>query len=149
MTDDDELVAELRRIAGQLDPVPDSVVDNGRAALLTRALDAELAELLLDSALESAQVRGEAERVRLLSFQQEDVLLEVQAEYAGDQVSLRGLVDGTTGAVDLELGGGAGGRRTIPIDADGGFTTRLPRGAARFRLRSRGGSLITTSWVLL
>jgi len=148
MTDEDELMAELRRIAGQLDPVPEPVIENGRAALLTRALDAELAQLLLDSALESAQVRGVAEQVRLLSFQLANVLLEVQAEYAGDEVSLLGLVDGAGGEVEVELGGGTGGRRTIPIDADGGFSTRLPRGAARFRLRSRGG-VITTSWVLL
>lgn len=148
MTDEDEMMAELRRIAGQVDPVPELVIDNGRAALSTRALDAELAELLLDSALESAQVRGAGEQVRLLSFQLEDVLLEVQAEYAGDEVSLRGLVDGAGGEVDVEAGGGAGGRRTVPIDADGGFATRLPRGAARFRLRSRGG-VVTTSWVLL
>lgn len=148
MTAEDELMAELRRIAGQLDPVPELVIENGRAALLTRALDAELAELLLDSALESAQVRGVAEQVRLLSFQLDDVLLEMQAEYAGDEVSLRGLVDGAGGELEVELGGGAGGHRTIPVDADGGFSTRLPRGAARFRLRSRGG-VITTSWVLL
>jgi hypothetical protein len=149
MTDDDELMSELRRIAGQLEPVPEIVIDSGRAALLTRALEAELAELLLDSSLESSQVRGGTEQVRLLSFQLDDVLLEVQAESTGDEVSLRGLVDGATGAVGVELGGGAGGQRTVPIDADGGFTTRLPRGAARFRLRSRGGGLMTTSWVLL
>ena len=148
MTDEDELMAELRRIAGQLDPVPELVVENGRAALLTRALDAELAELLLDSTLESAQVRGAAEQVRLLSFQLADVLLELRAEDAGDEVSLGGLVDGAGGELEVELGGGTGGHRTIPVDADGGFSTRLPRGAARFRLRTRGG-VITTSWVLL
>ncbi|HEU5469189.1 MAG TPA: hypothetical protein VFV67_00940 [Actinophytocola sp.] len=145
---DDELMSELRRIAERLEPVPEDVIDSGRAALLTRGLDAELAELLLDSAMDSAQVRGAAEHVRLLSFQLDDVSLEVQAEYAGDQVSLHGLVDGDIAEVGLERGG-VGAPQRLPIDADGGFTVLLPRGVARFRLRTRGGRVIATSWVLL
>jgi hypothetical protein len=146
---DDELMSELRRIAGQLDPVPRAVVDDSRAALLTRGLDAELAELLLDSAAETAQVRGEAERVRLLSFHAGDVSVEVQAEYAGEAVFLRGLVDGAPGEVELERGGDPGGGQRLAVDAGGEFTARVPRGATRFRLRTRGGGVITTSWVLL
>ena len=147
MTDDEDLMSSLRQIAARLDPVPEIVMDNARAALLTRGLDAELAGLLLDSSLESAQVRGEAEQVRLLSFQLDDVSLEVQVEYADDEVSLRGLVDGAPGPVDLELGRG-GGHQTLPVDEVGAFSARLPRGAARFRLRTRG-RVIATSWVLL
>jgi hypothetical protein len=145
MTDDEDLMSSLRRIAAQVDPVPQDVIDGGRAAYLTRRLDAELAELLLDSAVGSAQVRGVAEQVRLLSFQLDDISLEVQAEYADDHVSVRGLVGGPSVAVEVEL---AGERRELPVDPDGQFGTRLPRGAARFRLRTRGRS-ITTSWVLL
>jgi hypothetical protein len=147
MTDDEELMSRLRRIAAEVDPVPETVVDSGRAALLTGGVDAELAELLLDSSVESAQVRGNQVRMRLLSFQLDDVALEVQLDYGDDRVSLRGLVDGASGAVELELGGG--GYRSLPIDDSGAFTVRLPRGAARFRLRTRGGMMITTSWVLL
>ena len=143
---DEELMSTLRRIAGEIDPVPEIVIDNGRAALLTIGLDAELAELLLDSAAEAGQVRGEPDQIRLLSFHSDDVSLEIQAEYAGEQVSVRGLVEGAAGVVDVDL---AEGDRRLPIDADGGFSARLPRGAARFRLRARGGRLITTSWVLL
>jgi hypothetical protein len=146
MTDDDELMSELRRIGAQVDPVPELVVDNARAALLTRRIDEELAELLLDSAVESGQVRGDQERLRLLSFQLAELSLEVQVEYAGEQVSLRGLVDGMAGEIDLEAGGE---HRTMPIDADGEFTAQLPRGAARFRLRAHDGRFVTTSWVLL
>jgi hypothetical protein len=131
-----------------VDPVPETVLDAGRAALLTRGLDAELAELLLDSSVESAQVRGDQLQVRLLSFQRGEVSLEVQLEYADDQVSLSGLVDGASGEVELELGNG-GELRSLPIDDGGGFSVRLPRGAARFRLHTRGARVITTSWVLL
>jgi hypothetical protein len=143
---EDELMDTLSRIAAQVDPVPQTVIDNGRAALLTRGLDAELAELLLDSAAESALVRGDQDQMRLLSFYVHDISVEVQVEYEDDEVSLRGLVDGATGVVDLELGDG---HRELPVDADGGFTTRLPRGAARFWLRTRGGRVVRTRWVLL
>jgi len=88
MTDDEELMTSLSRIAARFDPVPQAVIDHGRAALLTRGLDAELAELLLDSALESTQVRGDQEQVRLLSFYVHDISVEVQVEYEDDQVSL-------------------------------------------------------------
>lgn len=143
---EDELMDTLSRIAAQVDPVPQTVIDNGRAALLTRGLDAELAELLLDSAAESALVRGDQDQMRLLSFYVHDISVEVQVEYEDDEVSLRGLVDGATGVVDLELGDG---HRELSVDADGGFTTRLPRGAARFWLRTRGGRVVRTRWVLL
>jgi hypothetical protein len=144
--DDEELMSMLRRIAERADPVPESVVVDGRAALATRGLDAELAELLLDSAHETAQVRGADDDVRLLSFYVHDVSVELRVEYGNGEVSLRGMVDGATGPVDLELGDG---RRSLPVDEDGGFATRLPRGAARFWLRTRGGRVVRTRWVLL
>ncbi|MFD0744362.1 hypothetical protein ACFQ1L_23015 [Phytohabitans flavus] len=48
--DDDALMAELRRIAAEVDPVPPSVIEAARAAIFTRHLDHELAELVADSA---------------------------------------------------------------------------------------------------
>jgi hypothetical protein len=146
MMDDEELMSSLRRISSQIDPMPEIVIDNARAALLTRRIDEELAELLLDSAVESGQVRGDQEHVRLLSFQLAGVSLEIQLEYTGERVSLHGLVDGVSGEVDVELGGE---HRRLPINADARFTVQLPRGAARFRLRANDGRLVMTSWVLL
>lgn len=146
MSDDDELMSDLRRISSQVDPVPEIVIDNACAALSTRRIDEELADLLLDSAAESDQIRGDQEHVRLLSFQLAGFSLEIQVEYTDERVSLRGLVDGLPGEVDLELGGE---HRRLTVDADGGFTAQLPRGAARFRLRAHDGRLVTTRWVLL
>jgi hypothetical protein len=144
--DDDELMSWLRRVCAQVDRVPAVVVDGGRAAFLTRRMDEELAELLLDSSLPGGQVRGDQEDVRLLSFEWADVSLEIQLEYVDDQVSLRGLVTGTSGAIGLELDGEL---RDLPIDTAGTFGTQLPRGAARFRLRTDDGTRVATSWVLL
>lgn len=147
MTDDERLMSDLRRICAQVDPVPEVVVDNARGALLARRIDEELVELLLDSAAESDEVRGDQDQLRLLSFQLADLSLEVQVEYRGEQVALRGLVEGTSGAVELEHGGEH--RTSLPIDADGEFAAEVPRGAIRFRLRAHDGVLATTRWVLL
>lgn len=144
--DDEQLLAGLRRISSQIDPVPEIVMESARAAFLTRRIDEEFAELLLDSAVETDQVRGEEMLVRLLSFHLDDTALEVQVKYEEEQVSLRGLVDGVSGEVDIET---RGERRRVPVDADGGFTARLERGAVRFRLRANNGRLVMTSWVLL
>jgi hypothetical protein len=144
--DDEELLSELRRICAHVDPVPDHVLDDARDALVTRRFDEELAELLLDSAAEFAQVRGDEERVRLLSFHLADVSLEVRVEYLDGHTSVRGIVEGMTGEVDVDLGAE---HRVVPLDDGGGFTTEMPRGAARFRLRGHDGVVVTTRWVLI
>jgi hypothetical protein len=50
---DDPLVAELRTLVARVDPVPPLVTQVAKAALGWRRLDADLAELLSDSALET------------------------------------------------------------------------------------------------
>lgn len=145
---DDELMGELRDAAALADPVPDLVLRSARAALSTRRLDEELAELVLDS--ESAiagQVRADDPAVRLMTFETPRVLVELQIEYSGGRVSLRGLVTGAVGDVVVEA---AGEHRTLPISEEGWFvTTGLPRGATRVRVTAEDGSAVTTSWALL
>jgi len=144
--DDEELMSDLRRICSHVDPVPESVRDNAREALVTRRFDEELAELLLDSAAELGQVRGGEERVRLLSFHLADVSLEVRVEYLDEHTSVRGFVEGVAGEIDVDLGAE---HRVVPIDDGGEFSTEMPRGAARFRLRGHDGVIVTTRWVLI
>jgi|tagenome__1003787_1003787.scaffolds.fasta_scaffold20576607_2 hypothetical protein len=140
-TSDDEMLARLRNAANELDPVPEHVLAAARAAITTRRLDEELAELIADSALVDSAVRAAGGEVRLLSFEAADVSLELQVEYRGDEVSVRGLVTGTTGEAVVEV---AGTRHTVPID-DGWFAvTGLPRGATRVSVPG-----VVTSWVRL
>jgi hypothetical protein len=146
VTDDDELLEELRTAAGQADPVPDLVLRAARAALATRDLDAELAELGHDSDLAAAgEIRGGD--VRLLSFDSPRVSVELQAEYEDGRVTLRGLVTGATGDAVIEA---AGETHVRPIDADGWFTaTNLPRGATRVKVTAADGTSVTTGWATL
>jgi hypothetical protein len=147
MTSDDELMDQLRQISTVVDPPPDAVVDDARAALSMRLTDSEIAALLMDSALEPELVRGDAEDVRLLSFEADGVVVELQAELTGHRVSLRGLITGASGAVTIEA---AEHRLSAPVDAEGWFTAAdLPRGATRLRVHASDGRWVTTSWVLL
>jgi hypothetical protein len=142
---DEELLGELRAAAAQADPVPDLVLRQARAALATRDLDAELADLAFDSALAAAgAVRAEGDDVRLLSFESPRVSVELQVEYADGRVVLRGLVTGATGDAVIEV---AGERHTRPIDDDGWFTAAgLPRGTTRVRVTAADGTPVTTGW---
>jgi hypothetical protein len=149
MTDDHDILMErLRTIAAAVDGPPPSVAEAARAALSTRRLDEELAELVLDSAAGTpVAARDGDDDIRLLSFETATVSIEVQLTEVAGSVSLRGLVSGATGEVVVET---AGERRSAPIDADGWFTVdRLPSGLVRLRLRATDGTAVTTSWVFL
>ncbi|MCR6487569.1 hypothetical protein M8542_32555 [Amycolatopsis sp. OK19-0408] len=145
---DDELMARLRQVATQADPVPDLVLRQARAALTTRDLDAELAELSFDSALAaSGTVRAADDDVRLLSFESARVTLELQVEYQAGAVALRGLVTGAAGDAVIEV---AGERIVRPIDAEGWFTaTGLPSGPTRVKVTAADGTAVTTGWTSL
>ncbi|MEV4056036.1 hypothetical protein AB0J55_32920 [Amycolatopsis sp. NPDC049688] len=148
MTTDDELMDVLRAAAGRADPVPDLVLRQARAALTTRDLDAELAELAFDSDLaEAGAVRADGEDVRLLSFASARVSVELQVEYGAGRVALRGLITGATGDAVVEV---AGERHVRPIGEEGWFTAAdLPRGATRVSVTAADGTTVTTGWASL
>ena len=81
---DDELLAELREAVAEADLVTDRQREAARAAFTWRTVDAELAELLHDSALEAAAVRGADDAARTLSFASGPLTLEVEID--GDTV---------------------------------------------------------------
>src|SRR5262249_843908 len=85
---DDQLLGGLRRMATDLDAVPDDVNGFAKAALGWRRMDAELGELLADSALERetlAQARSGAEQVRRVTFRASglEIDLEIQPDSPG------------------------------------------------------------------
>jgi hypothetical protein len=82
--DDDRLLAELREAVAEADQVTDRQREAARAAFTWRTVDAELAELLHDSALESTAVRGADDAARTLSFVSGPITLEVEID--GDTV---------------------------------------------------------------
>ena len=81
---DEELLGELRRAVADLDPVPASVTEFAKAALGWRRIDADLAELLADSALEPERLAGTragAASVRSVTFRADDLELDLEVRW--------------------------------------------------------------------
>lgn len=146
MNADDDMVDLLRRIAHEVDSPPDLVREGALAALSLRRLDAELAQLVSDSAVDAGiAFRAGDEPVRLLSFETAEVSIELQVQEVDGRMAVRGLVAGVAGEVRVETPQGS---RTVPVDANGWFQVDdLPPGAFRLQARARDGTAVTTSWV--
>jgi len=146
---DDELLAELRDIAAETDPVPEPLLDAARMAFELRDLDALVAELVHDSALDAPAItmRGGGDE-RMLSFVVRDVAVECQITARGSQRDLLGqLVGGRAEEMDVQLTGAV---TTVPINAGGRFSVRgLPAGPFRLRWRLTDGTGVVTSWAAL
>lgn len=81
MSDDDDLLADLARVLGRVDPPPDHVREAAAAAIELRSLDAELAALLDDAdELVDAGVRSGAAVAEPLVFEVDDVIVEVEVD---------------------------------------------------------------------
>ncbi len=78
---DDDLLADLARVLGRVDPPPDHVREAAAAAIELRSLDADLAALLDDAeAPVGAGVRSGADVAEPLVCEVGDVIVEVEAE---------------------------------------------------------------------
>jgi hypothetical protein len=145
--DDDELLSRLGPVLAAVDPVPPLVTAAARSAWELRALDAELAELVRDSADESAGLAGVrgVSAPRLLTFEVAGGSLEVEVSGSGARRRLVGQVSGApvTGLV-LEV---PGERTPWPVDEQGRFSGEAPAGPFRLRVQLAGRE-VATSWVL-
>ncbi len=146
---DDELERRLRALATEADPPPELVVASARAAFALRNLDAELAELIADSAVDDPAVltRAVVSDVRMLSFECGDVVVEldVEADPLSRRVRLSGLAVGAVGVVTIVR---ADSRSTVDL-ADGGrfVADSVEPGPLRLELTTPDGRRVTTSWI--
>ena len=152
---DAELMEALRAVLKRVDPVPPEVDEFARAALGWRRLDADLAELLADSALESerALTRSGGAAVRSVTFRASDLTIDVEVAAAGDGRTVLGqLAPPSAGAtVDVQAADGSL-LATAESDALGRFRLVLPTGGrVRLRVLRRDPSSapIETSWLSL
>jgi hypothetical protein len=146
---DDELITRLRRLAGQADPVPESLLSAARAAFALRDVDARVAELVRDSAVDAAQLAVRAAAgtdPRMLSFETGGTTIECEVMARSDQRDIRGqLSGGEATSVEAQVAGAA----TVSADvgAHGWFTIRgLPAGPLRLRCQLADGATLVTSW---
>jgi hypothetical protein len=146
---DDPLLAQLRRLAQTVDPVPHEVTAYARAALGWRRVDTELAELLDDSRLTVAGTRSVAEASRSLTFRSSDLQVDVEVDERGDGILLLGQLVPAVGAeVDVQRDDGTT-LATTSSDDLGRFRFELPAGG-RIRLvvrRPAPAPPVETSWI--
>jgi hypothetical protein len=145
----EEFEARLRAVTGEADPVPDLVLEAGRAALGMRTVDTELAELVADSAYDDSGLltRAVVSDVRMLSFECGDVTVELDVETDPSSRSLRvqGIAVGATGSVLVVRSTGS---TAVALEDDGRFVLgRIDPGPLRLELTTADGRRVTTSWV--
>ncbi len=150
--DDDALLAELGGLFARVDPIPAEVTLAARSALAWRSMDADLAELLHDSALETeplAGVRGTGGGWRMLTFETPDGLsIEIEITVERSKRSLMGQIVPPGPARVLVRFPGA----DIPTSADdlGRFqATDLRPGPISLRCELTDGRAIETGWVTI
>jgi len=149
--EDEALLERLRAICAEVDPVPDLVFQAARAAFTLRRLDAELAELVLDSADEPAgavavRAAGLAD-IRMLSFTAGPLRVELQVTERDNGRHLVAQVIGVelaAAALETETA-----RRELDTDDGVLIVEQVPAGRIRFHLSTRPGPDYVTSWIQL
>ncbi len=149
--DEQQLLDDLARVVQARDPVPPDAVAMAQELFTWRTVDAELAELVADSAEEStaALVRGGATDVRLLAFAAaRGITLDVEVLAEGDARRLVGeLSPGGAARITVEHPAGS---VTEDTDELGRFlVTGVPAGWLRIRCAPGGGPAFLTPWLRL
>lgn len=149
---DDELEVRLRALLQRADPVPPLVLEAGRAALGWRRLDAELAELLTDSAADPGEAfalaRGGEARLRSVTFGAQRRTLDLEITHLGSDRRLRGAIS-PPAELEIEIQRADGASlASVRSDTFGRFLVEIPGGATiRLRLLDPQDGPIETSWV--
>jgi len=151
---DAQLFDELRSVLNRVDPTPPEVTEFAKAALGWRRLDADLAELLADSALETestALTRSGGASTRWLTFRGADLAIDVEVNAEGTARALLGQLAPAPVAATVEVQSADGTVvASVATDALGRFRIRLDSGG-RVRLRvlrtDPPGPPVETSWL--
>jgi len=143
--DDLTLLAQVRAAIEEYDPVPPNVVAAAQASLTWRTVDAELAELIEDSALATASVRSSGPRSLVFESPVATVVVEVEPRNGSRRLTGQ-IVLPRAAQVQVRH---VGGRTDVEADAQGRFAIdNVPAGRlsllCRFAEESRD---LVTSWV--
>ena len=144
---DDQLIATLGDAIQHADPVPERVLAGARAAFTWRTIDAELAELVFDSANELTGVRSES-MARQVTFQAPGVEIEVMVIDNGQRRIVGQLIPPSVATVQLASGDSVAETQTDDL---GRFTFNdvLPGPVRLSVLGSSGEHVVHTEWILL
>jgi hypothetical protein len=149
--DDDLFLEELRALAAEGDPVPERVLAAARGSFTWRTIDAELAGLAYDSALDAERLLAvrSGDTVRLLTFETSELTIELEVTSEGDRRRILGqLAPAAAGTIELRH---AGGLLALQIDELGRFSAdHVEPGPVSLRWRGdEPGAAVTTEWVAI
>jgi hypothetical protein len=147
---DRRLLAEVRTVLDEVDPVPDAVLNSARAALTWLTIDAELAALAEDSALASAGVRSTALR-RSLTFESDTGVLAFEVSEDDGNGATRQIVGQADRPADLTVRHN-GDPITVATDEQGRFRIEgVQAGPVSLHcvFRDSPDSPIVTSWIVV
>jgi hypothetical protein len=150
--EDEGLLQELRAAVRRFDPPPDQVLEAARASLTWRTIDAELAALEFDSAVDlAATAVRSSEGPRLLTFAAPGLSIEVEVSPIGPRRQLVGqLVPAQAARIDVRH---AGGVTTVRADQLGRFgADAISAGPVSLRCHlgdSPSSPPVVTEWIPL
>lgn len=140
---DEFLVAALKDALRAADSVPPEFVAAGKAVHSWDALDAELAALVADSALDAAATRAEPASLRALTYSSAAVTIELEVTR---QAILGQLLPPQAGTVTVHAR--AAEVTEVAADRLGFFAIRpAPSGPFRLRCRTPSGVDVMTGWI--
>lgn len=143
---DDELIERLAGIAVIADPPPPGLDETAEGLFGLGRLDAELAELVRDSAETLELAIRAAGDDRLLSFEAGAATVEMQVSERADRRDVVAHVSGITlEAATVET---LTGPRSLQVDDGVLIAPDLAAGPLRLRLTTPGGAIVT-SWVTI
>jgi hypothetical protein len=149
----DALWHELRMLCSRADPVPPEVLQAARESFAWTTIEAELAELTYDSAIDGpvAGAVGDVEGPRLLRFQAAELSVELEVTVVGERRRVVGrLLPPQPARVEICH---RSGRGLVAVDELGRFDAEdVAAGPSSLRCHltgRRGAAPLVTNWVLL
>ena len=144
---DDELLELVGRALRAVEPVPEHVITGAVAAWTWRTIDAELAELVFDSATELTGVRSE-DTARQVTFQAPGVEIEVMVIDDAVRRLVGQLVPGAEMTVELHSSDRVLSTRSDDLGRFG-FDEVLTGPVRLTILGDEGQPVVHTDWMLL
>lgn len=145
--DDRKLLELLARSLESTDPIPEHVSAAAREAIMWRTIDAELAELVFDSAVDELVGLRSGAGDRQVTFRAPGVEIEVAVMGTGNRELIGQLVPPQSATIELRQDDTV---RETGTDRLGRFSfTDVPAGSVSIVVTTEDGTRIATEWMVI